>query len=348
MIVADLSIFSTCPQSRGLSAPDCGEYLERVVEAARWSDRAGCRGTLIYTDNALVDPWLVAQLIIENTQQLCPLVAVQPLYMHPYAVAKMVASLGFLHGRSVYLNMVAGGFVNDLKALADDTEHDERYERLVEYTKIIKHLLACDTACSFTGNYYTVKNLALRPALPRNLVPPVFVSGSSTAGLAAARALDATAVKYPQRPDDESALESEDSIKLGMRIGIFARPSADDAWRGALERFPPDRKGQITHKLAMRVSDSHWHEQLSDLGQVRYSDEHPYWLGPFENYATFCPYLVGSYARVGEELRRYISLGFRTFILDIPATEDDLLHTFAAFEEAVGSQDTPTPEAIVG
>ena len=28
----------------------------------------------------------------------------------------------------------------------------------------------------------------------------------------------------------------------------------------------------------------------------------PYWLGPFHNYKTFCPYLVGSYERVADEL----------------------------------------------
>jgi alkanesulfonate monooxygenase len=35
----------------------------------------------------------------------------------------------------------------------------------------------------------------------------------------------------------------------------------------------------------------------------------PYWLRSFENYKTFCPYLVGSYSTVAEELARYIALG---------------------------------------
>jgi alkanesulfonate monooxygenase len=309
-------------------------YLAQVVEVARWSERAGCRGMLIYTDNAVVDPWLVSQLVIENTERLCPLVAVQPLYMHPYAVAKMVSTLGFVHGRRVYLNMVAGGFVNDLKALDDFTEHDERYRRLVEYTTIISNLVRNEGAYSFAGDFYSVRNLVLRPTLPSELLPPVFVSGSSTAGLAAARALDATAVRYPQRAAEEIAKES-DAGSIGMRIGIFARPSAEEAWQGAMSRFPVDRKGQITHGLAMNVSDSQWHHQLSALGEIGYSEEHPYWLGPFENYKTFCPYLVGSYTRVGEELHRYITLGFRTFVLDIPHEEEDLRHIMAAFDEAL-------------
>jgi alkanesulfonate monooxygenase len=50
----------------------------------------------------------------------------------------MVASLAFLHGRRVYLNMVAGGFAHDLAALDDRTPHDQRYERLIEYTLIVQ------------------------------------------------------------------------------------------------------------------------------------------------------------------------------------------------------------------
>ena len=89
-----------------------------------------------------MDPWLVSQIIIQSTEALCPLVAVQPVYMHPYSVAKMVASVGHLYGRRIYLNMVAGGFKNDLEALNDMTPHDRRYDRLIEYTAVIKELLA--------------------------------------------------------------------------------------------------------------------------------------------------------------------------------------------------------------
>src|SRR5947208_3642917 len=120
-------IFSTCPQSNAVARED---FLGNVAQVARWSERYGCKGILIYTDNSLVDPWLLAQVVIENTATLCPLVAVQPVYMHPYSVAKMVSSLSFLYDRQVYLNMVAGGFTNDLKALNDLTPHDRRYDRL--------------------------------------------------------------------------------------------------------------------------------------------------------------------------------------------------------------------------
>jgi alkanesulfonate monooxygenase len=325
-----VEVFSTCPQSKDV---DRAEYLERVAEVARWSDEAGYRGILVYTDNGIADPWLVSQIILQNTEQLCPLVAIQPIYMHPYTAAKMVSTLGLLHGRRVFLNMLAGGFKNDLIALNDETPHDDRYVRTVEYTKIMTALLSGPEPVTFEGKYYKVTNLKLTPPLPPELFPGVLISGSSEAGLAAAREIQGTAVKYPKPPGEEDD-QRGDTIDSGVRVGVIARDTADEAWRVALERFPEDRKGQIAHGLAMKVSDSQWHKQLSQLDEKPVSEENPYWLGPFQNYKTFCPYLVGTYERVGEELASYIRFGYKTFILDIPPSYDEIQHTAAAFNSA--------------
>jgi alkanesulfonate monooxygenase len=330
--LAGVEIFSTCPQS---ATADPATYLDDVIEIARWSDEAGHRAMLVYTDNRLVDAWLLAQVILQNTEQLSPLVAVQPVYMHPYTAAKMVASYAFLHKRRIYLNMVAGGFRNDLLSLDDDTEHDARYDRLVEYTLIVKGLLSSPEAFSFEGDYYRVKNAKIVPLLPPELFPGITVSGSSAAGLRAAGAIGAIAVKYPGPPAEETAVVRDESTRVGMRAGVIARETAEEAWTEAYSRFPPSRKGQLTHNLAMKVSDSRWHAQLSRLAADAAENASAYWLGPFENYRTFCPYIVGSYEVVAAELARYVELGFKTFILDIPHSPEDLAHTEIAFREAV-------------
>ncbi len=324
-----LHLFSTCPPSSGVSASD---YLQRVIDVARWSERCGCTGILVYSDNSLVDPWLVSQIIIENTRTLCPLVAIQPVYMHPYAVAKLIASLGNLYRRRMYLNMVAGGFKNDLEALNDPTPHDQRYARLIEYTTIILGLLQTSGPISYAGEFYKVDRLKMTPPLPAELAPRVFVSGSSEAGLAAARVLGATAVKYPKPAAEEAAPQSETG-DWGLRVGVIARADPGDAWRTARARFPEDRRGQLTHQLAMKVSDSVWHQQLSQLpGEV---PESPYWLVPFQNYKTMCPYLVGNFEVVADEIGRYVALGYHTFILDVPPSLEDLEFTTSAFRRAL-------------
>jgi alkanesulfonate monooxygenase len=322
-------VFSTCPPSGEAGGE---RYLGRVADVARWSERWGCAGILVYSDNSLVDPWLVAQTIVQHTESLSPLVAVQPVYMHPYAVAKLVATLGHLYGRRVHLNMTAGGFANDLTALDDATPHDRRYDRLTEYTTILQRLLAGRGPVDFAGDFYRVKKLALRPPLPGDLFPGIFVSGSSPAGLAAARTLRATAVRYPQPPGQEEP-DAVEGVDRGIRVGIVAREDGADAWRIARGRFPADRAGQLTHQLAMKVSDSAWHRQLSD--RTAEIEGSPYWLGPFQNYRSMCPYLVGSYEDVADALRRYVAQGYRTVILDVPSSEDDLWHASVALSRAV-------------
>lgn len=323
-------LFSTCPQSAVVGQ---ATYLQKVIEVARWSERAGCRGILVYSDNTQLDVWMLSQLIVRSTEYLSPLVAVQPVYMHPYAVAKIVATFGYLFERQMCLNMVAGGFKNDLIALNDTTPHDERYARLSEYTEIIRRLLETSSLVSYTGKYYKVENLKMAPRLDPQLAPTIFVSGSSEAGLAAARALGATAVHYPEPPDTYAESGFDDSIRHGMRMGIIARESEAEAWEVAYNYFPEDRKGQLTQQLAMKVSDSVWHKQLSRLGVA--GPDNPYWLFPFQNYKTQCPYLVGSYEQVSADLERYIRAGIRTLILDIPKNEEDFSHTNIALDRAL-------------
>jgi len=106
-------------------------------------------------------------------------------------------------------------------------------------------------------------------------------------------------------------------------------------------RFPEDRKGELTRQFATKVSDSNWHRTLSSTPDA--GAEHVYWLTPFHHYQTNCPYLVGSYDEVADLLSRYLGLGYRTFILDIPPAEEELRHTNIAFE---APSDSSRDEAV--
>ncbi len=330
-----IRVYSTCPASGGQK--DYLRYRKSAIRAAQWSEDAGCDGILIYTDNSMLDPWLVAQTIMEHTFHLSPLVALQPVYMHPYSAAKMVTSLSALFDRRIDLNLVAGGFRNDLLALNDPTPHDKRYERLTEYTKIMLDLLADSAPVTYEGEFYQVRNLVLTPPIARSLMPHVLISGSSPAGLAAARSIGAIPVQYPEPPSHYATSGTGVTGSCGLRVGIIARADEEEAWRVAIERFPDDREGQITHKLAMKVSDSVWHQRLGEIGRSGSGAPRrsPYWLGPYENYKTFCPYLVGSYETVAEALSGYLAAGYDTLILDIPALEAEFDHIRTAFHMTV-------------
>jgi alkanesulfonate monooxygenase len=328
-----VEIFSACPVSVAL--PAARSYAEQVRDVAIWGERHGCRGALIYCDNRLVDPWLVSQIVVQNTRQYAPLVAVQPVYMHPFTVANIIATFAMLHGRRVFINWVAGGFVNDLTALADETPHDERYDRLVEYATIVRRLTDGESV-TFQGRYYRVHGLKLRIPIDPSLRPGFVISGSSPAGRAAAIAVGARSVAYALPPEENQAPAGQTGLGAGLRVGVIARDSAEEAWRTAYTRFPPDRKGQLMRQLARKVSDSHWHERLCRLAEHRAHLGTPYWTLPFENYRTMCPYLVGDHDAVSAAVAEYIRRGFGTFILDEPETETDLENARRVFDLARG------------
>ncbi len=326
----NFQLFTTCPQSKDVPLE---LYYNQVIEVARWAEEAGFEGILVYTDNGLLDNWAVAQVILEHTEQIAPLIAIQPIYMHPYMVAKRIATFAHLYGRKVYLNMLAGGFKNDLNALGDSTPHDDRYKRTTEYSLIIRGLLESQAAFSFEGDYYQIKNAKMTPNMPSDLLPGILISGSSEAGMQASRGIGASAIRYPKPVGQEQQMTEQ--VAPGVRLGIIAQETSREAWRQAHERFPETREGHVAHKLAMKVSDSQWHHELSDLSQKPVSEENPYWMGPFQNYQTFCPYLVGSYEKVALELRRYYDLGFDIFITDIPSSKEELLDIQKVYQLAI-------------
>ena len=326
-----IELFCTAPP---IDHDDPARYLIRVSDVARWSERAGCRGMLIYSDNSQADPWLIADTVIQSTRSLCPLVTVQPAYMHPYTVAKIVATLASVFGRRVYLNLIASGFVEDLRALGECTPEDRRYDRLVEYSQVVLQLLCGEGPVTCNGEFYRVRALRLLPQCPAGLYPGLMMSGSSEAALKAAAAIGATTIHYP-RPSHEYPEGPGQRLRdCGIRVGIIARDDSHEAWEVAYSRFPRNRRGEFTQQLAMKVCESVRHRQSSGLARGR--PVHPYWLVPLQQYKTMCPYLVGSHAEVAGELARYITAGHRTFIIDAAETAEDLGHIRTAFEYARG------------
>jgi alkanesulfonate monooxygenase len=282
----------------------------------------------------------IAQIITQATTRiLCPPVAVQRVYMHPYSVAKMVSSLAHLYGRRVCFNMVAGSFKNDLLALDDTTPHDRRYALLIEYTRVITDLLSSDKQVTFSGEFHRVEKLRMTPPLPPELFPDIFVSGSSDAGRHAG--------------DDGRGCDRIPPDHLVQMARTGGRNPLASAWeslrhpprkgRGCCQRaFPLTEKGELTHQLAMKTSDSAWHRRLSEFGIAGCS---PYWLRPFETDKSFLP-VSGRQPRDSRAdiLRAYMDRGFRTFILDIPPNEEDLAQTSIAFQYATASLAPPTSQ----
>jgi alkanesulfonate monooxygenase len=312
-----LRLIGSCPTvEEGQTGRD---YINSLVNIAAWGENAGWDSILVYTNHNLVDPWLVAQIILQNTTTLTPLVAVQPLYAHPFTVANNISSLSYLYGRCVHVNLVAGDFPLDRQSFCDNVPHDKRYDRLFEYGFILKGLLSTHQPFSFSGEYYKVSHLHLLQKSAADVLPEFMMSGSSPAGKAVAARLEACAIQYP-RPSREYERETLDArLEHGIRLGIVVRESSEEAWSSAKRRFPASDEGAGLRECVSEMSDSMWVKALT----AAVSEKGVYWLSPFKHYQTACPFLVGSMEEVAGELSAYIRAGFRTFLIDIPESAED-------------------------
>jgi alkanesulfonate monooxygenase len=328
-----VSIYSICRSTIGHGQDF---HLRKLLQTARWAEDAGYRGALMYSDSTCIDVWMAAQAAIVNTATFVPLVAVQPIDMTPFALARAVSSLAHLYGRGVDLNFVSGGFSRDLAAQGDALAHDARYDRLTEYVTILRLLLGGGQV-SYAGQYYTVRRARLTAPVPGDLLPTAYVSGSSAASLQTGESLGLGQLSAPLLPRDNASPDlRKNKFGAGISIGIIARDDSSEAWRIARKRFPADPEGAVRMKLLLSASVSSWQPQLAAV-PIADEGEGAYWLVPFRYYHSFAPYLVGSHDEVAQALATYLTGGIRTFIVDIPQEPDDLHHARIAIERAVAA-----------
>lgn len=334
LAASGVHIYSTCRSSIGYGQE---AHLRKLRETAGWADDAGYRGALLYSDNTSIDAWLSAQAAIAATATFVPLVAVQPLDLSPFALARAVSSLAHLYGRSVDLNFVSGGFSRDLAVQGDTLPHDARYDRLTEYVTVVRTLLGGGLT-NHAGRYYNFRRARLTSPVPEHLLPTAYVSGSSPASLRAGEALGVGQLSFPLPPAEYAGPDvRKNKFGSGISIGIIARDDPAEAWRIAHKRFPADPDGAARMKLLLSAAVSSWQPQLASVPMADEAEGEAYWLVPFRYHHTFCPYLVGSYDEVARAVTAYLDGGARTFVFDVPQEPDDLYHTRIAVERAVAA-----------
>ena len=320
MTKAKLRVFPAISRNR-----DPAEYADELMRIAHFSDRNGLEGILLFAGNdVFVEPWSMAQHIVAHTQRSSPLIAVNPIYMHPFTVAKFVSSFALLYGRKVYLNMITGTAVSDLHGLGDEHSHGDRYARLAEFISVVRQLLTSTRPVSFQGRFYTTNNLQLRPRLAAALMPEFLIAGQSDNARRVSAEMEC--IMMQMLP---SNLEQGISAP-GLNFGIFAREEPDEAKRAAKLRFQDSDENRELFNLTMANTDSVWKNRLGEAGQDSEIHENGYWLLPFLTFQADCPYLVGSYAEIGAKLRRFAEQGVGTIILDMVADEQELQHVCKA------------------
>lgn len=332
-----MDVYSVAPESVSPHETFSDSYRTRLGAAARDSERAGWTGILVPHNLHEVDPWLLAGYLGAVTDTLIPLLAVQPACMPPHTAAATAAAYAMLYDRPLYFNLVAGARDDEMRRIGDRLSHDERYERLRQYGRILKALLRGDVVDE-SSEYYDYQAFRLEPRPEVLTQCKIFVAGSSPASLRVALDVADVVVTHPAPfadwRDDFLAplLASGYSGEIGIRIGMICRPDRDEAWEIAARRFPESWQGR-QETLLKTHSQNAWSRDLAVRSMTaEAADEHreTYWLGAFRSGRASAPFLVGGHGEVRARLAEYAGAGVRHVLLN-GSYEDD----FADIRESI-------------
>ncbi len=321
----ELKLYSTTSESVNADDPDGRRFRDRLHVDIAAADDLGCTGMLVPQNMHEIDPWIVAGEIGSRSESLLPLVAVQPATLPPHSVASIASAFAVLYGRPILFNLVAGARVDELAAIGDTLDHDERYARLGTFARLTRTLLDGGTI-EGDGTYYDYVGHKLLPCPDTLSRCRFFVAGSSPASRAMAVGHADVVISHPAPVADFEAASVRPLVadgfsgELGIRVGILARPDHDDAWSVAQNRFPLTWLGTQETKLKT-LSTNSWSRDLATRALANDPDaageiSDPYWLGAFTNGAASAPFLVGSIDEVAERLAEYMRLGVRHLVLN--------------------------------
>lgn len=309
--------------------------LDHLIDVARWTDKNGFRGVYIPVGESHPDPWLVAQIVLQSSDTISPFVSLHADYMHPYAAAKVIASLSDLYGRRLFINTELSLSDKNQTGLPLPLQAHERYDQLVEFVTIVEMLLSCQSPITYLGRFYTIEKLRIEPIPNRTLMPGLFASGASAKGRALARALGVCSILHPEPTDEMHHFIDHDEAESCYHFGIVARETDDEAWEATYDIFPQARRTNPIRSLAMALTsvDAGFSPALSELDLG--AEQPLYWWTQSHIDSPSCPWLVGSYQRVSREVARFISRGTRRFIIELGPDEADYRHASILFHEAV-------------
>lgn len=318
----DFEVFGTAISPRS----DDHDPLKLVARNADLAEGNGLDGLLIFYNHTTFDPWITAGTILHTSRSLTPIVALQPYATPPFTAAKTIHSLVRLHGRRVDVNLITGAAREELDQVGEPLDHDGRYERAIEYAGILRSLLSADQPLTHEGRYYRYRNLRAHARLAPDLTPRVFVAGSSPSSRRAAAAVGDVAITHPEPVERFSSTFLDGPGPrpgIGIRVGIVARETGDEAWSAARARYPSDRRAEL--QVAMkRRSESDWSRRLARLAGPDGVHDEVYWTGAYRSGKGSTPLLVGTHREVADYLERYLALGVGTVILGGALDEEEL------------------------
>ncbi|MEX2696604.1 LLM class flavin-dependent oxidoreductase [Rhizobium mongolense] len=318
------------PGHRGDSTVENHNSLEMLTSHAKELEDHGWKGALIGTGWGRPDTFTVAASLAARTTTFEPLIAIRPGYWRPAHFASAAATLDYLTGGRVRINIVSG---KDNLSAYGDSEGDQahRYARTKEFMRLVRRLWA-EENITYAGEHFKVSESTVMPRIEvrgDRRHPKLYFGGASEA----AERVSATEADIQlfwgeplegvrERITRLKALSREldrdlPPLEFGLRITTLVRDTTEQAWADAEAKVAEMAKSKGTgwndHLQAVAVGQ----QRLLDLhrrGEVL--DDNLYTTpGKFGGGGAGTTWLVGSAADVARSLRKYQELGITHFVL---------------------------------
>lgn len=300
------------------------DYLQQVAQAV---DRLGFEGALLPTGRACEDSWVTASSLIPLTTRMKFLIALRPGMMSPSVAARMASTFDRFSNGRLLLNIVQGGDPVELAGDGLHLSHSDRYELTNEFLTVWRELFEKEVV-NYKGDYINIKDGKLDYLSTQKPYPPLFLGGSSDAGLqVAAEHVDyyltwgEPVEKVEQRINKVKALAAEKgrTLKFGIRMHVIVRETEEEAWQAAndLIKYVDDEVIAKT-KEKFKSFDSHAQQSMTSQSVTNKDSleiSPGLWAGVGLAREGAGTALVGTPEQVKENMEKYEKAGIDTFIL---------------------------------
>jgi len=258
--------------SQGERQPDF-RYFREIAQAV---DRLGFEGVLLPTGQNCEESWITATGLATATERLKFLVALRPGVTLPSFAARQTAALDRLSNGRLLLNVVVGGNPVELAGDGVFLPHDERYAQASEFLTIWRGLLAGETV-DFNGKYYRVEAGRLDQPPVQRPHPPLYLGGSSDAGLDLAADQCDTYLTWGEPPVAVAAKVAAArqraeargrKLRYGIRLHFIVRETEEAAWAEA------DRLISKISDQQIEAAQARFLKEMDSVGQRRMAELH--------------------------------------------------------------------------
>jgi alkanesulfonate monooxygenase len=305
----------------GISRASTMDYLAQVARAA---EQSGFDAALTPTGTWCDDAWITCAALSQVVDRLRFLVAFRPGSLSPTLAAQQAMTFQRHTGGRLLLNIVTGGEDQEQRRYGDRLSKDERYARTDEFLTILRGAWSGEPF-DFDGEHlWTEGALALGSEQP----PEIYFGGSSDAALrVAARHADVYLTWGDPPPALEPHLDrvremaaaEERELRIGIRMHVIARDTAEQAWAAA-DALIADADDATIAAAQERLS------RAAAVGQQRMAKLHGgrrdqlqvypnLWAGVGLLRGGAGTALVGSHEQIADLMSEYHELGVSEFIL---------------------------------